>query len=411
MWTLGVGVHWPDILPQTGQMVPPVVRSSGVTTAAPRIRTTHTGSLPRPDDLIRMMWAKGDGAPVDEDALSRRIATAVQAAVDRQVAAGIDVVNDGEMSKPSYATYVKDRLHGFGGEAVQDYGFRDLADYPRSAEMVAANPGRRKRTAPACNADIGVKDAEAITVDLANLAKAVASSPAHGTFSSAASPGVVSLFFANEHYASDEEYVFAIAEAMRHEYEAIAAAGVTVQVDCPDLAMGRHSAYADMDLAGFRRRAALNIEALNHAVRDIPADQLRMHLCWGNYPGPHHHDVDLAAIIDLVWTAKPRTVLFEAANPRHAHEWALFEDLELPDGKVICPGVIEPQSNYIEHPELVAQRIERYAALVGRDRVMAGVDCGFSVHVGMQGIDPDVAWAKLRALAEGAEIASARLWR
>jgi len=382
-----------------------------VTTAAQRILTTHTGSLPRPDDLIQMMWAKGDGAPVDEAALSRSIATAVQDAVDRQVAAGIDVVNDGEMSKPSYATYVKDRLHGFGGEAVQDYGFQDLADYPRSAEIVAANPGRRKRTAPACNAEIGVKDAEAITVDLANLAKAVASAPAHGTFSSAASPGVVSLFFANEHYGSDEEYVFAIAEAMRHEYEAIAAAGVTVQVDCPDLAMGRHSAYAHMDLAEFRRRAAMNLEALDHAVRHIPADQLRMHLCWGNYPGPHHHDVDLAAIIDLVWTAKPRTVLFEAANPRHEHEWTLFEDVEVPDGKVICPGVIEPQSNYIEHPELVAQRIERYARLVGRDRVMAGVDCGFSVHVGMQGIDPDVAWAKLRALAEGAEIASARLWR
>lgn len=382
-----------------------------MSTAAQRILTTHTGSLPRPDDLIRMMWAAGDGIPVDAAALGQRVATAVQDAVDRQVDAGIDVVNDGEMSKPSYATYVKDRLHGFGGEAVQDYGFRDLADYPRSAEVVAANPGRRKRAAPACNAEIGVEDTEAIAADLANLAKAVTGARPHGTFSSAASPGVVSLFFANEHYASDEEYVFAIAEAMRYEYEAIAAAGVTVQVDCPDLAMGRHSAYADMDLPAFRRRAAMNIEALDHAVRDIPADRLRMHLCWGNYPGPHHHDVDLAEIIDLVWKAKPRTVLFEAANPRHAHEWTLFEDVEVPDGKVICPGVIEPQSNYIEHPELVAQRIERYARLVGRERVMAGVDCGFSVHVGMQGIDPDVAWAKLRALADGAEIASARLWR
>lgn len=379
--------------------------------AAGRILTTHTGSLPRPDDLIQMMWAKGDGIPVDEVALSRRIATAVQEIVDRQIDAGISVVNDGEMSKPSYATYVKDRLHGFGGESVQSYFLEDLVDYPRSAELVAANPGRRKRTAPACNGAISVMDGEAIALDMANLGNAVASSNVGGTFSSAASPGVVSLFFANEFYATDEEYVFAIAEAMRHEYETIAAAGATVQLDCPDLAMGRHAAYADMDLPEFRRRVAMNIDALNHAVRNIAANQLRMHLCWGNYPGPHHRDVDLAEIVDLVWTAKPRTVLFEAANPRHAHEWKLFEDTQVPEDKILCPGVIEPQSNYIEHPELVAQRIERYGALVGRDRVMAGVDCGFSVHVGMQGIDPDVAWAKLRTLADGARIASERLWR
>ena len=335
----------------------------------------------------------------------------MQEIVDRQVGAGVAIVNDGEMSKPSYATYVKDRLNGFGGESVQNYFFADLVDYPRSAEMVAANPGRRKRTAPACNGEISVRDRDAIATDMANLGKAVAGSAVAGTFSSAASPGVVSLFFTNEFYATDEEYLFAIAEAMRYEYETIAAAGATVQLDCPDLAMGRHSAYADMDLPAFRRRLAMNIEALNHAVRNIPADRLRMHLCWGNYPGPHHRDVDLTDIIDLVWTAKPQAVLFEAANPRHAHEWTLFEDTKVPDDKVLCPGVIEPQSNYIEHPELVAQRIERYAGLVGRDRVMAGVDCGFSVHVGTQGIDPDVTWGKLRALADGAAIASERLWR
>jgi 5-methyltetrahydropteroyltriglutamate--homocysteine methyltransferase len=379
--------------------------------AAGRILTTHTGSLPRPDDLIQAMWAKADGVPVDEAALARRVAAAVQEVVDRQIDAGIAIVNDGEMSKPSYATYVKDRLHGFAGESVQDYFFADLVDYPRSAELVAANPGRRKRTAPACNGEISVKDRDAIALDMRNLADAAAGADVAGTFSSAASPGVVTLFFANEFYASDEEYLFAIAEAMRHEYEAIAAAGAIVQLDCPDLAMGRHSAYAGMDHQEFRRRIGMNIDALNHAVRNIPADQLRMHLCWGNYPGPHHRDVDLADVIDLVWTAKPNTVLFEAANPRHAHEWKLFEDAKLPDGTILCPGVIEPQSNYIEHPELVAQRIERYAALVGRDRVMAGVDCGFSVHVGMQGIDPDVTWAKLRALGDGAAIASERLWR
>jgi 5-methyltetrahydropteroyltriglutamate--homocysteine methyltransferase len=375
---------------------------------AGRILTTHTGSLPRPDDLIQMMWARGDGIPVDEATFSRRIATAVQEIVDRQVDAGLAIVNDGEMSKPSYATYVKDRLNGFGGESVQSYFFADLVDYPRTAEMVAANPGRRRRTAPACNAAISVRDRDAIAVDMANLGKAAAGAGVAGTFSSAASPGVVSLFFANEFYASDEEYLFAIADAMRYEYETIAAAGTTVQLDCPDLAMGRHSAYAGMDLGEFRRRLAMNIEALNHAVRNIPADQLRMHLCWGNYPGPHHCDVDLADIIDLVWSAKPQTVLLEAANPRHGHEWTLFEHTKVPDDKVLCPGVIEPQSNYIEHPELVAQRIERYARLVGRDRVMAGVDCGFSVHVGAQTIDPDVTWAKLRSLAEGADVASRR---
>jgi 5-methyltetrahydropteroyltriglutamate--homocysteine methyltransferase len=379
-------------------------------TGEERVLTTHTGSLPRPDDLIQIMWAKGDGIPVDEGALSHRVATAVREVVDRQVDAGIAIVNDGEMSKPSYATYVKDRLNGFGGESVQNYFFADLVDYPRSAEMVAANPGRRKRTAPACNGEISVRDRDAITTDMANLGKAVAGSAAAGMFSSAASPGVVSLFFGNEFYATDEEYLFAIAEAMRYEYESIAAAGAVVQLDCPDLAMGRHSAYADLDLPAFRRRLALNIEALNHAVRNIAADRLRMHVCWGNYPGPHHRDVDLADIIDLIWTAKPQTVLFEAANPRHAHEWTLFEGTTVPDDKVLCPGVIEPQSNYIEHPQLVAQRIERYAHLVGRDRVMAGVDCGFSVHVGTQGIDPDVTWGKLRALSEGAAIASERLW-
>jgi 5-methyltetrahydropteroyltriglutamate--homocysteine methyltransferase len=377
---------------------------------ADRILTTHTGSLPRPADLIQLMWAVGDGIPVEPAALEARIATAVTETVQRQLDAGIAVVNDGEMSKPSYATYVKDRLAGFGGESIQDYFFADLVDFPRSAELVAANPGRRKRSAPACTGPITVKDDTAVARDLANLRRATEAAPATSTFSSAASPGVVSLFFANQYYAGDEEYLDAIAEAMRTEYEAIAAAGVAVQLDCPDLAMGRHSAYAGMDAKQFRDRVALNIEALNHAVRNIPADRLRMHLCWGNYPGPHHHDVDLSDILELVWRAKPRTVLFEAANPRHAHEWRLFETVAVPDDKILCPGVIEPQSNYIEHPELVAQRIERYANLVGRDRVMAGVDCGFSVHVGMQGIDPDVAWAKLGALARGAELASARLW-
>jgi 5-methyltetrahydropteroyltriglutamate--homocysteine methyltransferase len=375
-----------------------------------RILTTHTGSLPRPDDLVRMTWAEADGVPVDAHAFAARVESAVGEIVRKQLAVGLNVINDGEMSKPSYATYVKDRLYGFGGSSVESYFFQDLADYPKSAELVAQNPGRRKRHAPACNGPISVRDAEAAVRDMTTLKQAAAEMKATDLFSSAASPGVVTVFFANEYYASDEEYLFAIAEAMRHEYESIAAAGATVQLDCPDLAMGRHSSYAGLDLAAFRKRIGLNIAALNHAVRNIPAERLRMHLCWGNYPGPHHCDVPLADILDLVWAAKPSTILFEAANPRHAHEWALFESVKVPEGKILCPGVIECQSNYVEHPELVAQRIERYARLVGRDRVMAGVDCGFSIHAGMRGIDPDVVWAKLEALARGAELATRRLF-
>ncbi|MGI9595361.1 MAG: epoxyalkane--coenzyme M transferase, partial [Acidimicrobiales bacterium] len=232
----------------------------------------------------------------------------------RQADAGLSIVNDGEMSKPSYATYVKDRLDGFGGESIQNYFFKDLVDFPRSAEIVADNPGRRKRSAPACNAPISVKDETAAAIDMENLTRAAADVDVAGTFSSAASPGVVSLFFGNDYYETDEEYLFAIAEAMRHEYEAIAAAGATVQLDCPDLGMGRHTVYAELDLPEFRKRAALNIEALNHGVRNIPAEQLRMHLCWGNYPGPHHHDIDLADLIDLVWA--PRRGSFGAWPPR-----------------------------------------------------------------------------------------------
>ena len=375
------------------------------------IPSTHTGSLPRPDDLIQLMWAVGDGIPVDKVALDARVSKAIQEIVDKQVAAGVTIINDGEMSKPSYATYVKDRLSGFAGESIQNYFFDDLVDFPRSAEAVAGNPGRRKRSAPACTSPIEVIDRDAAVKDMVELSAAAKKANHEKIFTSAASPGVVSLFFGNEYYKTQEEYVFAIAEAMRFEYEAIAAAGATVQVDCPDLAMGRHSAYAQMSLEEFRSTIRMHIEALNHAVRNIPAEQLRMHLCWGNYPGPHHHDVPIQDIIDIVWTAKPQTVLFEGANPRHSHEWRVLKELGVPDGKFICPGVIEPQSNYIEHPELVAQRLEQWAQVVSPDRLLAGVDCGFSVHVGTTTIDPDVAFAKLAALSQGCEIASNRLFK
>jgi len=368
--------------------------------------TTHTGSLPRPDGLMRTMFAKADGVAVDAAALEEEICDAVKLMVDRQAAAGIAIVNDGEMSKPSYATYIKDRLDGFGGESGS-YTFQDLDEFPGTKAKVFADTGRSRRRAPACTAPISVKDMEAPRRDGQRLIEAANGRP---TFMSAASPGVTALFFRNEHYPTHEAYLFALADALRHEYEAIAATGITLQIDCPDLAMGRHVQYADLELPEFRKRIAMHVEALNHAVASIPAEQLRMHLCWGNYPGPHHCDVPLADIIDIVWTAKPSAILFEAANPRHAHEYELFETVRPPEGKVLVPGVIECQSTYIEHPELVAQRIGRFADLVGRERVIAGVDCGFSIHVGSGGLDPEVVWAKLAVLAQGAEIASCKYW-
>ena len=374
-----------------------------------RFPTTHVGSLPRPSDLIEIMFAREDGLPLDTAAVDARIEKAVREIVDRQVKAGIDIVNDGEMSKPSYATYIKDRLTGFGG-AGNSYRFQDIEDFPDVKAKIFADPGRKHRKTPACNAAIAVKDMDAPRIDAQRLTTALKSHTGTRPFMSAASPGVTTLFFGNEYYPSHEEYLFAVAEGLRHEYETIAAAGITLQIDCPDLAMGRHTQYADLDLKGFRDRMALHIEALNHAVRNIPAEKLRMHMCWGNYPGPHHCDVPFKDIIDLVWRAKPQTILFEAANPRHAHEFAMFESIKLPEGKILAPGVIECQSNYIEHPELVAQRIERYAHLVGRDNVIAGVDCGFSIHAGSGGVDPAVAFAKLSALADGAAIASKKFW-
>ena len=374
------------------------------------IPSTHTGSLPRPDKLVRLMFAVADDIPVDQSALNAAIDEAITEVVKRQIDAGISVINDGEMSKPSYATYVQDRLSGFKGESVQNYFFDDLQDFPRSAEMVAGNPGRRKRKAPSCTEAITVVNGQAAIDDMTALVAAAKAQGHEQIFSSAASPGVISLFFGNDYYGSHEEYVFAIAEGMRHEYEAIANAGAIVQLDCPDLAMGRHSAYAKMDLKTFQDTIAINVAALNHAVRNIPEEQLRMHLCWGNYPGPHHHDVPVKDIIDIVWSAKPQTILIEGANSRHAHEWAVLKELGVPTQKKLCPGVIEPQSNYIEHPDLVAQRLGQWAQVVDPERLMAGVDCGFSVHVGSTSIDPDVAFAKLASLAQGCEIAAERLF-
>jgi 5-methyltetrahydropteroyltriglutamate--homocysteine methyltransferase len=375
-----------------------------------RFLTTHTGSLPRPDDLIRTMYAKEEGVPVEPAALSARVREAVAEVVKKQVAAGIDFVNDGEMSKPSYATYIKDRLNGFGGTG-NTFVYQDLAAFPNLEKRVFGDPGRSRRKTPACNAAISVRDAQAAANDVANL-KAAMSAAHHGDgFMSAASPGVIALFFRNDHYPTHEAYLFAIADAMRREYETIAAAGLDLQIDCPDLAMGRHIQYADLSLAEFRKRAELNVAALNHALAAIRPERLRLHLCWGNYEGPHHCDVPLADIIDIVFKARPNAISFEAANPRHGHEWAVFEKLKLPPNKILIPGVIESKSNFIEHPELIAQRIGRYAKLVGRDNVIAGSDCGYGTWVGQAAVDPDVVWAKLAALAEGARIASREYWK
>ncbi len=375
-----------------------------------RFLTTHTGSLPRPEDLTRMMYAKEEGVPIDAAKLAGRIRSAVAEIARRQQEASIDLISDGELSKPSYATYVKDRLEGFGGTG-NTFVYQDLADFPKLAQRVFGDPGRSRRKTPACNAPITVQDKEAAATDVDNLKAAIASMKGKRPFMSAASPGVVSLFFRNEHYTSQDEYLFAIAEAMRHEYETVAKAGIVVQIDCPDLAMGRHIQYADLDLKDFRKRAQKHVEALNHATANIPVEQLRMHVCWGNYEGPHHCDVPLADIIDIVFSARPSMISFEAANPRHAHEWTLFETVKLPEGKVLIPGVLESKTNFIEHPELVAQRIGRYAKLVGRENVIAGTDCGYGTWVGQAAVDADVVWAKLAAMAEGARIASKQFWR
>jgi 5-methyltetrahydropteroyltriglutamate--homocysteine methyltransferase len=375
-----------------------------------RFLTTHSGSLPRPDELIRTMYAKEEGVPVDPAALAARVRAAVAEVVKKQADAGVDLINDGEMSKPSYATYIKDRLAGFGGTG-NTFVYQDLADFPRLEKRVFGDPGRSRRKTPACNSAISMRDSQAAVTDTDNLKSALAGVKSAGGFMSAASPGVISLFFRNEHYPSQEAYLAAIAEAMRHEYETVAKAGFVLQIDCPDLAMGRHIQYADLSVPEFRKRARLHVEALNHAVANIPPERLRIHVCWGNYEGPHHRDVALADIIDIVFMARPNAISFEAANPRHAHEWTLFERVKLPDGKLLIPGVIESKSNFIEHPELIAQRIARYAKLVGRENVIAGSDCGFGTWVGQAAVDPDVVFAKLAAMAEGAAIASRQFWR
>ena len=373
-----------------------------------RILTTHTGSLPRPEKLVQLMFSKEEGQEVDPSELSLAVKQSVREVVERQLKAGIDIVNDGEVSKPSYATYIKDRLAGFGGESAS-LVYQDLSEFPAMAERVFNDPGRSRRKTPGCNSKISVHDQDAVFKDIENL-KEHMESTSFGYFLNAASPGVISLFFSNSFYPDFETYLFAIAEAMRYEYRAIVDAGISLQIDCPDLAMGRHIQYSSLETKAFRQRAELHVDALNYSLEGIDADKVRLHLCWGNYEGPHRCDIPLNKIIDIAFKANVSGISFEAANPRHAHEYVIFDDLKIPDDIVLIPGVVESKSNFIEHPELIAQRIEQIAKRVGRENVIAGTDCGFGTWVGQAAVETEIVWAKLAAMAEGAKIASDSLW-
>jgi len=378
-------------------------------TSQDRILTTHVGSLPRPLELRQLLVAKDKGEPYDRAELERQTRDAVLAIVRRQAATGVDIVNDGEMSKPGYSTYVADRLSGFAGHepAKPRLDTRDHPSFMAAYErMTGANVARRS----VCVGPIAVRDREPLNQDIANLRDALAQVGVAEGFMTAASPGLVPVFQNNRHYPSHEAYVEAIAAAMQEEYEAIVEAGFVLQLDCPDLAMAHHTSFQDLNEADFLKRAAFHVEVLNHALRNVPADRCRIHICWGNYEGPHDHDIDFAKVAPILVKAKPMALVVEAANPRHAHEWRVWQDVKLPDDKILIPGVLDTSTNYVEHPELIAERPCRFADLVGRERVIAGSDCGFGTFAGYGKLDPDISFKKLGAMVEGAAIASKRLW-
>ena len=374
-----------------------------------RILTTHVGSLPRPADVSDMLLAKENETLADQGAFDACMTGAVAEVVRRQVDAGVDIVSDGEMSKIGYSTYVTERLHGFKGDSERKMP-RDLEMFPAFVQRVAAmGEAPQVRRAP-CVGEISIKDEAPLRKDLANMAAALDGAGATEGFMNAASPGVIAFFQPNEYYPTEDAYLDVLAEAMKPEYEAIHAAGLVIQLDCPDLAMTRHSLHKNKSDAEFVAQCERNIEALNEALENVPAEGARLHLCWGNYEGPHVCDIELDAIYDTVMKAKPQAISFEAANPRHAHEWTVFAERGLPEDKVLIPGVIDSVSNFVEHPALVAERICRFADIVGRERVLAGADCGFGTFAGFGRVDSEVVYAKLGALAEGAALASDRLW-
>jgi 5-methyltetrahydropteroyltriglutamate--homocysteine methyltransferase len=372
-----------------------------------RILVTHVGSLPRSQAVTDVLFARDRG---DEPEGGNAVITdAVREVVRRQVEAGVDVVSDGEMSKISYATYIKNRLTGFAGDTPREPG-QDLVEFPRILKRLAEGGATAKYQRPRCVGEIRVSSLQPAQMDVQNMKAATSAAAPSEAFLNAASPGVIALFQPNDHYKSQDDYLEAVAEGMRAEYELITAAGLLVQIDSPDLAMGRHTMYRDRSVEEFLNRAAKHIEVLNHALRNVAPDRVRMHVCWGNYEGPHHHDVPLERLLPVVARARIGGLLIEGANPRHAHEWAVFRDFRVPEDWIVIPGVISSTTNYIEHPLLVAERIGRYADLLGRERVIAGSDCGFGTFAGFGPVDPDVTYLKLRSLAEGAAIASRRLW-
>jgi 5-methyltetrahydropteroyltriglutamate--homocysteine methyltransferase len=378
-------------------------------TSRDRILTTHTGSLPRPPQLRALLVEKDQGRPYDKAELKRLTREAVGAIVSRQAEVGVDVINDGELSKPGYSTYIADRLSGFAGHEPAKARL-DTGPYPNFMAAYTRMTGDMNSRRAVCVGPIAVQDEEPLKEDLANLKAALAQVTAVEGFMTAASPGLVPVFQNNRHYPTYEAYVEAIAAAMQPEYEAIVNAGFVLQLDCPDLAMAHHTSFQDLSEGDFLKRAQFHVETLNHATRNIPAEMMRIHICWGNYEGPHDHDIDFAKVAPILVKAKPMALVVEGANPRHEHEWAVWRELKLPDDKILVAGVLDTSTNYVEHPELIAERLSRYAGVVGKERVMATSDCGFGTFAGYGKIDPDIAFKKLGAMAEGAQIASQRLW-
>jgi 5-methyltetrahydropteroyltriglutamate--homocysteine methyltransferase len=368
--------------------------------------------MPRPQEVVDLLFAEDNDelTAVQRSQYNDVMQRNVTAVVQKQRDAGVDIPSDGEMSKISYATYIRHRLTGFSLGEVPRATPKDLDEFPEFRDRLAKAGGTPKYHRPICTGDITVKDHSALEKDITNLQEALQVNGLSEGFMNAASPGVIAVFQPNQHYKSNEDYLQALAEAMKVEYDKIAASGLVLQIDCPDLAMGRHIRFRDADDDEFLRNAQLQVEALNYALSDISAEQVRMHLCWGNYEGPHTHDVPLEKVIDIVLRAKPTAVQFEAANPRHAHEWQVWAEANIPDDKVLIPGVLDTTTNFVEHPQLIAERIQRFANIVGRERVIAGTDCGFGTFAGFGAIHPSICWAKLGAMAEGTRIASERLW-
>jgi 5-methyltetrahydropteroyltriglutamate--homocysteine methyltransferase len=371
------------------------------------IRTTHVGSLPRAQRVADLLFGRETGLPFETQAYDTTMREATRAFVARQRDAGIDIPSDGETSKISYATYIKDRLTGFDGDSPRRPP-QDLDDFPAFRDRLARSGGTPSYRRPRCVGPIAVKTLAPLHADIAAMRAALDAAGYAGGFMNAASPGVIALFQPSDIHATLDAYLADLAAAMRHEYEAIVAAGLILQIDAPDLGLGRHMMYRDLDEAGFLARAAMHVEAINAALVNVPRDRVRLHVCWGNYEGPHTRDIALAALLPVLLKAKPGALLFEGANPRHAHEWTVWRDAKIPDDLVLVPGCIDSTTNFVEHPELVAQRLDRYVGIVGAERVIAGTDCGFSTFAGFGVVDPDIAWAKLGALRAGADIAAAR---